>query len=146
MNNTELVRTLMTALDAGDMAKARGLLADDFQISGPFPEPLSREQWLGMHATLKAAFPDWSFNLNKIEDRGNSAVAYYHITGTHKGALDLSAMGMPVIPATSKNIKLPAEHAEMDIQDGKVVSMVVHGDEGGGLPGLLKQIGVDLPG
>ena len=57
MNNTELVRTLMTALDAGDIAKAGGLLADDFQISGPFPEPMSKEQWLGMHSTLKAAFP-----------------------------------------------------------------------------------------
>ena len=47
MNNTELVQTLMSALDAGDMPKAKGLLADNFHISGPFPEPLSKEQWLG---------------------------------------------------------------------------------------------------
>jgi predicted ester cyclase len=146
MNNSELVRALMSAIEAGNMAKAGSLLTDDFRISGPFPEPLGKDQWLGIQMTMKKAFPDWSFNVEKVEDHGDSATAYYHITGTHKGALDLSPMGMPVIPASSKSIELPDEHADFKIVNGKIAAMEVHSAEGGGLPGLLHQIGVDMPG
>lgn len=144
MTNTELAKTLMAAVDAGDMAKAGNLLTDDFQISGPFPVPMGKDQWLGIQVAMKQAFPDWRFNLTNIEDHGDSATIYYYITGTHVGALDLTPMGLGVIPATSKPVKLPPEHADMRIVGGKVAAMEVHGAEGGGLPGLLKQIGVEM--
>lgn len=55
-------------------------------------------------------------------------------------------MGMPTVPATGKAIKLPVEHAECTVEGGKIVKLHV-GDVSpdGGVPGILKQLGVQMP-
>ena len=120
-------------------------LSDDMTLSGPTPEPVSGEQWIGLAGTLAAAFPDWSYNLSDVQETGNGARTTHQITGTHTGDLDLSPMGMPVIPATGNAIKLPVEHADITVEGGKVVHVDAHVPAGGGVPGILKQLGVDMP-
>ena len=39
MNKREIVQTLLDSVQKGDFEKAKSLLADDFQFSGPIPEP-----------------------------------------------------------------------------------------------------------
>jgi hypothetical protein len=59
LNKRETVQALMDAVQKGNFESAKTMLADDFQFSGPVPEPIDKEAWLGMSASLKAAFPDW---------------------------------------------------------------------------------------
>ena len=146
MSAAETVRAMFAAVEAGNMDKAAALVSDDFVFSGPVPEPVGKEMWVGMQGLLLAAFPDWSFNLEDVKEEGNVATTTHHITGTHTGDLDLSPMGMPTIPTTGKAIDLPVEHAEITVEGDKIVKMHV-GDVSpdGGLPGILKQIGVEMP-
>lgn len=146
MSAAETVRAAFAAVEAGDLAKLADLVSDDMEFSGPVPEPIGKEQWLGMQGLLLAAFPDWSFNLEDVKEEGNVATTTHHITGTHTGNLDLSPMGMPTIPATGKAIKLPVEHAECTVEGGKLIKLHVGDDNpDGGVPGILKQLGVEMP-
>ena len=64
MNNREIVQALMDAVQKGDFASAKKMLSDDFQFSGPIPEPINAEAWLEMSANLKIAFRIWITTLS----------------------------------------------------------------------------------
>ena len=55
MNNREIVQTLLDSVQKGDFVKIKSLFADNFQFSGPIPEPMNRDAWLGMSASLRTA-------------------------------------------------------------------------------------------
>ena len=95
---------------------------------------------------MSAAFPDWSFNASEFVEEGDTVRVTVQITGTHTGDLDLSPMGLPKVPATGKKIKNPVEHPVVTIKGGKITGVHV-GDvtPDGGVPGILKQLGVELP-
>jgi hypothetical protein len=94
---------------------------------------------------LQAGIPDWSFNLSDVQVTGNVAHTTHQISGTHTGNLDLSPMGMPVIPATGKSFKLPVEHADLTYEGNKLTRFHADVAAGGGLPGILQQLGVEMP-
>lgn len=147
MKNTQLIKSLMYAIDIGDIEKASALMSDDFKLSDSDYKNVSKELWLKFQFALKKAFPDGSFNLHKIKEEGQTLMIYYQLTGTHRGDLDLSFMGKPLVPATFKSIKLPPEYAVCTIKDEKIATMEVFSDKknGGGVSGILKQIGVSSP-
>lgn len=64
---------------------------------------------------------------------------------SEKENLDLSPMEMPVIPATGKAFKLPVEHTNVAVEDGKIVRVHAETPADGGLTGILQQLGVDMP-
>jgi len=94
---------------------------------------------------MLAAFPDWSFNLSDVQVTGNVAHTKHQITGTHTGNLDLSALGLPVVPATGKAVKLPVEYGDFTFEGGKVVRLHVDVPADGGIPAMLQQLGVEMP-
>jgi hypothetical protein len=145
MNIEDITRTIFAALDSGDMDTVASYLSDDFVFSGPIPEPVGGERWLGLQRILQAGIPDWSFNLSDVQVTGNVAHTTHQISGTHTGNLDLSPMGMPVIPATGKSFKLPVEHADLTFEGNKLTRFHADVAAGGGLPGILQQLGVDMP-
>jgi hypothetical protein len=53
---------------------------------------------------------------------------------------------MPTIPATNKKVSLPEEHLIFTFEGDKVASLTSDNVPGGGVPGVLQQIGVPLPG
>ena len=57
MNKRETVQALMDSVQKGDFENAKTMLADDFQFSGPVPEPIDQEAWLGMSASLQDSLP-----------------------------------------------------------------------------------------
>ncbi len=89
------------------------------------------------------AFPDWSFNLGSLEEQGDKVLATVHITGTH--TRDLLVPGLPPVPATNKRVSLPEEHLEFTFHGDKIASLSSDNVPGGGVPGVLQQIGVPLP-
>src|SRR3990172_3676663 len=135
MNQREIVQALLDSVQRGDFEKAKSLLRNDYQFSGPVPEPINREAWLGIHQNLKKAFPnlDYHFHVDSVD--GDVIKISAELKGTHNGVLDLSPVGLGVIPATNKSFAMPREHGKVTIKDGKVASWVVDRIEGGGLMG-----------
>jgi len=145
MDPKATVRTLMDAVQRGDFVKAQTTFASDFQFSGPVPQPISGPAWMGMSASLKAAFPDldYQFKIESID--GNTVNISAELKGKHSGDLDLTTMGMGVIPATNKSFAAAHEHGKATVQDGKVKTWVMEKTEGAGLMEILKQIDAKLP-
>jgi predicted ester cyclase len=145
MNELEISKKLLSLLESKDRASALKLLSDDFKFSGPVPEPISGPMWIGMVENLTKAFPDWSYNVSDLKADKDIVHMTVQISGTHKGELDLSDMGLPKIPATGKKIRLPRDEAELKIEGGKVRYFKTRPNPESGVSGILKQLGVAVP-
>jgi hypothetical protein len=141
----DIVRNLLAAIEADDMNTAMSYLSSDFQLSGPLPEPIGAREWLGLHHALNQGMPDFSFNLKEVRADGNQVYTTVQISGTQTNDLDLSAMGMGVIPATGVAVQLPEEHPVATFDGDQIVSIGLEPVEGGGVPGILHQLGVAPP-
>ena len=132
----------MDAIQKGDFENARSMLADDFQFSGPIPEPINREAWLGMSVSLKTAFPDLDYHFKVIGTEGDVVRSTAQLSGTHSGAFDLTNMDMGVIPATNKSFSAKPEKTKITVKEDKITSWAVEPTEGAGLMAILKQLDV----
>ena len=145
MNNREIVQSLMNSIQKGDFKNAKSLLADDFQFSGPVPQPINREAWLGMSASLKTAFPDLDYHFKVIGADDDIVKTTSQLSGTHRGSFDLTNMKMGVIPATNKTFAAKLENTKITVKENKVTSWAVEPTQGAGLHAILEQLGVKLP-
>ncbi|MCL4396105.1 MAG: nuclear transport factor 2 family protein [Chloroflexi bacterium] len=75
MNGTDTVKALLAAIEAGDMAKASGLMTDDLTFSGPVPQPIAKNEYVGLQGALVAAMPDWKFNATDFKEDGERKAA-----------------------------------------------------------------------
>jgi len=148
MNPRETVQALLDSVQRGDFQKAKFLVSNDCQFSGPVPEPIKREAWMGMNKNLKKACPnlDYHFHVERVDGlNGHLVKISAELKGTQSGVLDLSPVGLGVTPATNKSFATPREHVKVTIKDSKVASWVVEPIEGGGLMGILTQLGLTMP-
>ena len=145
MNKREIVQSLMDSIQKGDFKSAKTLLADDFQFSGPIPQPINREAWLGMSASLKTAFPDLDYHFKVIGADDDIVKTTSQLSGTHRGSFDLTNMNMGVIPATNKTFAAKLENTKITVKENKVTSWAVEPTQGAGLNAILDQLGVKLP-
>lgn len=145
MNTQELAQAFARALNAADWDTVASYLTDDFQFSGPVPEPVGAAEWIGLNRTMQAGMPDMSINLRIIAINRNAIQSEVQITGTHTSDLDLTPLGIGVIPATGKSVTLPKETGVARVQDGKIVSIHLNTPKDGGIAGLLAQLGVQPP-
>lgn len=145
MNKRETVQALMDAIQKGDFENAKTMLADDFQFSGPVPEPINKEAWLGMSASLKTAFPDLDYHFKVIGTEGDVVRTTSQLSGTHTGSFDLTNMNMGVIPATDKAFSAKLEKTKITVRETKVISWAVEPNDGAGLKEILRQLDVKTP-
>ena len=145
MNTKETVQSLMDAVQMGDFKKAKSYLSNDFEFSGPVPQPISGDEWMGLSANLKAAFPDLNYQFKIVSVDGDTANITAQLRGTHKGDLDLTAMHMGVIPATRKSFNAALEHGKVRVRNEKITSLMNEPTEGAGLMAILDQLGVKVP-
>ena len=145
MNKRETVQALMDAVQKGDFENAKAMLADDFQFSGPVPEPINKDAWLGMSSSLKIAFPDLDYHFKVIGAEGDVVRSTSQLSGTHSGSFDLTSMNMGVIPATNKTFSAKLEKTKVTVKDNKVTAWAVEPTDGAGLMEILKQIEVEEP-
>jgi len=146
MNKREIVQTLMDSIQKGDFAHAKSMLAEDFQFSGPIPEPINREAWLGMSTSLKTAFPDLDYHFKVIGADGDVVKTTSQLSGTHSGSFDLTNMNLGVIPATHKTFSAKLEKTKVTVKENKITSWAVEPTEGAGLKAILGELGVKTPG
>ncbi len=112
MNQVDTVKKVFELIENKNADAVAQYLSADFTISGPFPEPMPGQEWLALQENMMdPAFPDWAWNINDIHQHGDQVHMTYSITGTNTGDLDLSQMGMPVIPTTGRAIQLELDEA-----------------------------------
>ena len=145
MEATELVMTCITALQSGDMNLAAQNLADDFGLRGWTEQTLDKSQFLAMQSHLLVAMPDFSYNLSNVQMDGQHVEALIQISGTNLGALDLSMLDIAPIGATGLAVELPQIPVRFVTENDTLQEMEMEMVAGGGMAGLLQQIGGELP-
>jgi predicted ester cyclase len=91
------------------------------------------------------ALPDWKFNASDFKENGDQVTAALRITGTHTGELQLPLPGLPAIPASGTKVSLPSEPSTFTVTNGKLAKLELARIEGGGVMGILSQLGVNIP-
>jgi predicted ester cyclase len=145
MTPEEVVQAYLDAFNAGELETAASYYADDFQFIGPMPEPIGSDAYLGISHIMQAAFPDIDYGPQIVGSDGDVVYAEFTLSGTHNGDFDLSPVGMPVIPATGIHFANPTESFDITVRDGLIVSMYTEPSPDSGLPGILSQLGVQMP-
>ena len=145
MNKRETVQALMDAVQKGDLEVAESMLADDFQFSGPVPEPINKQSWLGMSTILKTAFPDLDYHFRVIGTEDDVVRATSQLSGTHTGSFDLTKMEMGVIPATNKSFVTTREKTKITVRGDKITAWTVEPTQSAGVMEILKQLDVEVP-
>ncbi len=145
MNKRETVQALMDAVQKGDLEAAESMLTDDFQFSGPIPEPINKEAWLRISSSLKTAFPDLDYHFRVIGTQGDVVRTTSQLSGTHSGSFDLTGLNMGVFPATNKTFVATREKTKITVKENKITAWVVEPTQGAGVMAILQQLEVETP-
>ena len=144
MTKAEMIQQIMAVLESENPEQVNQYLTPDFMLKGPFPGPLGREQFLEYIKALKRAFPDWAYHFIFIrEEDGDSIRGVIQRQGTHQG--DFSLPGMVTVPATGISVILPIEPIRFFFQGEMLTRLEIEDASGGGLEGILEQLGAELP-
>lgn len=142
----EIIEGFTAALEAGDMDTAASYLADDFQFGGTMlPETLGPQEWIGMSHVLRAGVPDLTYNFTVHEADESGARVSSQLAGTHTADLDMTGMGMGVIPATNVSFQCGEEFSTGTIEGGKIKSIHLEQGPDRGLFDMFRQLGVEPP-
>jgi predicted ester cyclase len=145
MNAIEMIKSGLAAMEMGQSAKLADILSDDMVFAGPVPVPIGKREFLAIQTAMVAAMPDWKFNPNDFKQEGDQVTTIFQITGTHTGELNLPMPGFPKLPATGKHVSLPKEPMTITLKEGKIIRLESAKVPGGGVPGVLAQLGVQMP-
>ena len=105
---------------------------------------MDKEAYIGMGQLMFSAFNDFRWVLSDLREEDDGVIMTGHFEGTHTGDLDLSAMGLGVIPASGKKIVWSEAIVKWGVRGDKIVSLEPHGGAGG-LGGFLAPLGVEPP-
>lgn len=144
MDAEQIARDIV--VNMGDEAKVKSMLAPGAMASGGvLPMPMPAADAFNMIAGLKAGFPDLKFEPREVKVNGNQVTVKAQVSGTHTGALQLPMPGMPSIPPTGKKVSVPDAYV-ITVEGDKVTELHVDSPANGGVPAMLAQLGVKMPG
>ena len=145
MSVEQVARDLIANMTDVEGTKAR-LTADAVASGGVLPQPMPALEAFKIVAGLKAAFPDLKFEVEQVTVNGNQATVNTQVSGTNTGPLSLPMPGMPSnMPPTGKKASAK-DIFVVTVEGDKVSHLQVDSPAGGGLPALLAQLGVNVPG
>ena len=145
MNAIDGVKAGLAASEAGQTSKFASMLTDDMVFAGPVPQPVGKREFVGLMTALVAAMPDWKFNATDFKQNGDQVTLTMQITGTQTGELNLPMPGFPKLPATGKQVSLAKEPTTITVKDDKISRLEGAVVAGGGVAGILAQLGVAMP-
>lgn len=129
----------------GDIEAATAYFSDDFQnLDKNGNVALTKEGFIGMARMISASFKDYGFVVANLCDEGDFVIMTGHFQGTHTGDLDLSAMGLGVVPASGKKIVWPEASAKLAVEGDKIVRMEPYAGAAG-LQAFLAALGLEPP-
>jgi predicted ester cyclase len=142
MNKIELVKAAYNLADPEQYSH----YADDFQYTDAQGNPpQDKATWVAMGQLLRSAFPDLSLVIEDIREEGDGVVVRAHFSGTFTNDLDVSPLGLGIVPATGKPVNFPPGTNRVSIDNGKISKM--YGLDTGpdaGMAGFLKALGVNM--
>ena len=148
---TEIVTAFMEALEAKEFDKAAMYLSDNFQFSGSTSLPLNKDKFISYSSALATGMPNMTYHFHDLQEvverlgEGNRVRATIQMTGTHTNDFQVVPLGLPPIPATNKSVLLPEEHWEYAVKGNTIAFIRVEQVPGGGIGGILQQLGIDIP-
>jgi hypothetical protein len=149
MDAVEIVNDFMRALQIKEYEKATGYLTDDFLFSGWTRQPLNASQFMDIMGGLKAGFPNLSYNFEAVHSTAEwvpgTVEGMIQVTGDQSAGFILPAIGTPPIPEKAVHISLPQEHWIFTLENGKISRLSSRPVPGGGIEGILNQMGISLP-
>jgi hypothetical protein len=126
-----------------DVARIATTVADDLHFVSA-TRILDKPQFLGMLTALYAGFPDWAYEYDEIEDRGQGNYAIkWRQGGTHAGVWAMP--GMDPIAPTWRKVAIAPHYFYYRVADGKLTLIFPEPTPGGAPRGILEQIGVSFP-
>ena len=129
----------------GNIEAVAAYVSDDFQNfdkDGSFVA--NKEMLLAGMRMFNHAFTDYGFVLKGIREESDFVIMSGHFEGTHTSDLDLSSMGIGVIPASGKKIVWPEASAKITIEGDKIIRMEPYAGAAG-LQAWLAALGVEPP-
>jgi hypothetical protein len=143
--DVDAIKYFVTALEDNDYDLAADYLTDDFHFSGWTPDPLDKDGFMGMIQGLKEGIPGLIFNLHNLQELSNRIAGIMQVVGYQTGAFNLPQLSLPPIPQRARSVSLPTEDVEFLMENEHIRQWRVQRVEGGGIKGLLHQLGVDVP-
>lgn len=142
-----VAQALFAAWEMHDQGQMQRLLADNFTLTGPAPVPLNKAAFLVFQQVHNAAFADWRFNPQVLEEADGYAKIGIQITATHTGDYDVALLGLPIptVSATGKRRQWPQEILTFSTQGDRVTSLHLDTTPQGGVAGTLAWLGIVLP-
>ena len=146
----DIVKAFILALESKDFATASSYLVDDFIFSGWTPQPLDRSQFLSLMQGLKEGIPNLAYHFHAVHDvheriEDNRVKVAIQLSGTQTDGFILPPLGLPPIPQMGQAVSLPEEHWNFTVERDQIARIAVERVNGGGIQGLLHQLGVDMP-
>ena len=141
----DTVKSLMTALEANDLDIAESLLDDNFVMDGWTPQILDKKGFLQVIRGLKEGIPGLIFNLHNIQGEDKAVTGTWQIVGYQTDILNIPVLSLPPIPQMGRSVSLPTEDVEFTTNNNRITRLLVKHSDGGGIRGLLNQLGTDMP-
>lgn len=142
MKPLDVVKKAFTDIEKG--ALDRATYTGDLIFSGPVPKPIGRDEYVTLLKNLVGGIPDWNFHARDYTESGDTVKLTIAITGTHTRTLPALMPGMQPLAATKRDIMLPEEHLSVKVRGDQICEIVADIIPGGGVMGLLTQLGVQL--
>ena len=120
-------------------------LSDDFKVLDNDGNVVAdKRAYAGMNQIIFGAFKDYKAVYSELREEAGGVILGYHFEGTFTGDLDLSAMGLGVIPASGKKIIWPEASSVFMVESDKIVGVKPYG-ESRGMEDFFEPLGVKLP-
>ena len=144
MSADQVVRSYLDALEAKDLVRVDSLISPDLVFVTPL-KPLGKHDLLRVFKAIFDAFPDWRFDHQELVTTGDVVKTRLRMAGTHTGTFVPPFPGLKPIKATGTKVVLPEQEFVYHVEREQIARIVPEPVPNGGIPGLLKQIGVTLP-
>ena len=145
MKVIDIVTSFMAALEGNNSDAAAAAMDNNFSFGGWLPETLEKGQFLDLIRGLKAGIPDLMFNTRNLVaiENTNAVQGTMQVTGKHTATINLSVLRIPPIPPTGRSVSLPTEPVVYVVENNLITRMNVTPTPGGGIKGLLQQLGIN---
>lgn len=145
MQIQDIANQILDAVEKGNVKSTSKHFTDDFRLSGAMPVAMDKDQYLDVMSKVTSAVPDWKFNRHDLRVEDQTVIIPVRVTGTQTHLLHSLQAGIPDLPPTNRSFRLPAETIRMTFRGERVSNIHLDPVPGGGIQGMLEQLGVPIP-
>jgi hypothetical protein len=145
MQREDVVNKALDYIESNDLNSSKSLYSDDFTFSGPVPVPLNKAQYLELMGKVLQGVPNWNFHRHDLRVEGDTVIVPVRVAGTQTGRLPGLMPDMPDLPATNRSFRNPPEEMRITVRGDRIVDVNIEPVPGGGVLGMLEQLGVSVP-